>query len=353
MCNRKLTNGGVLLAFLLSSAALYAQENNGTIMHANPALASAPSDAPTLYVVTRSTQKFRIGGRDNPSVGLFTTTDRGQTWQHHGWHYTKCFSVAIAPGSGGQVLYLSCGNGVLKSADGGDSWTISSGWQMTECLKAAVEPGNPQIVYAATAYGIFRSTDGGQSWQEKNSGLASTFTASILIDVRNPATVWTATEAGVYRSTDRGETWSNAGLAGKGIRTLVQSRRDASVFWLGTEDDGVFVSRDGGTSWQPRSEGLAHRTVYALALDPADAQVLYAGTFRGGVYKSRDGGQSWQAHNNGLTVLDIHALLVDPGDSRVVYCGTMGGGVFMSEDAGANWRFIGLETSQVWDLVME
>ncbi|MEE9170836.1 MAG: hypothetical protein V3U73_13840, partial [bacterium] len=147
------------------------------------------SNNPTLYVVTRSTQKFRIGGRDNPTVGLFTTADRGKSWQHWGWHYTKCFSVAIEPGSDGNVLYLACGNGVQKSTDAGNNWVITTGWEMTECLKVAIDPANPQTVYAATAYGIFRSDDGGKTWQEKNDGFESTFTSSVIVDRGNPATL--------------------------------------------------------------------------------------------------------------------------------------------------------------------
>lgn len=307
-------------------------------------------DRSVLYVVTRSTQKFTIGGKDNPTVGLFTTSDHGVTWHHYGWEYTKCFSVAVQPGSEGKILYLSCGNGIQKSVDGGEKWQIVTDWRMTECLKAAIDPQNPEKVYAATAYGIFTSNDGGVTWHEKNRGFESTFTSSIIIADEK---LFAATEAGVYVSTDEAESWRLAGLREKGIRTILQSPHSGSLLVAGTEDDGVFFSFDSGMSWLPKNNGLRHRTIYALAFDPADAHIIYAGTFRGGVYKSRDGGNSWQSCNEGLTNSSIHALCVDPADHSVVYCGTLGGGVFMSENAGANWRFIGLETSQVWDFVIK
>ena len=90
----------------------------------------------------------------------------------------------------------------------------------------------------------------------------------------------------------------------------------------------------------------------ALAFAPNDPQLIYAGTFQGGIFKTSNRSNSWQAINNGLRIFDIHALLVDPNDSRTVYAGILNDGIWMSEDAGANWRFIGLETSQVWDLVI-
>jgi len=306
-----------------------------------------------IYVVTRSTEKFRIFGRDNPTVGLLTTDDRGKSWQHWGWHYTKCFSAAIEPNSNGKVIYLACGNGIQKSNDSGNNWIITTGWEMTECLKVAIDPVNTQTVYAATAYGIFKSDDGGRIWQEKNHGFESTFTSSVIVHRNNPKIIYAATEAGVYKSTGGAESWELLGLQGKGIRTILQSVHDMNTLLVGTEDDGIFISTNSGKTWQAINDGLGSMTVYSLAQDPFGAEVLYAGTFRGGVFKSIDGGALWKSCNNGLTKLDIHALLVDPSDSDVIYCGTLGSGVFISEDAGAQWKFIGLETSQVWDFAVQ
>jgi len=99
--------------------------------------------SPKLYVVTRSTKKFKLNSRDDSIVGLFSTKDKGKTWQHYGWKYTKCFSVSIAKLDNRDIFYLSCGNGVLKSGDGGKNWTITTGWNITECLKTAIDPTNP------------------------------------------------------------------------------------------------------------------------------------------------------------------------------------------------------------------
>lgn len=314
-----------------------------------PSLAAKPG---TLYVVTRSTKVFRLNSKDNPTVGLFSTKDKGNTWQHYGWKYTKCFSVSIANLKNKQIFYLSCGNGVQKSADGGKHWIITTGWNITECLKTAIDPTNPDVVYAATAYGIFKTTDGAQTWIEKNKGLISTFTPTVVIDPRDHNLLFCATEAGIHRSRDGGENWEPIGLLGLGIRTLVQHPIQPNLLAVGTEDDGVFLSEDDGKTWQHKSNGLTHLTVYALAFTSQHPDIMYAGTFKGGIFKSIDKGESWQAVNNGMRVLDIHALLVDPNDHQTIYAGTLNDGLWLSEDAGASWRFIGLETSQVWDLVI-
>lgn len=308
--------------------------------------------SPTLYVVTRSTKVFRLQNKDNPTVGLFSTDDKGKSWQHYGWKYIKCFSISIARQKNRQIFYLSCGNGVQKSADGGKNWTITTGWNITECLKTAIDPNNPEVVYAATAYGIFKTTDGGQTWFEKNKGLTSTFTPTVVIDPRDHNLLFCATELGVHRSRDGGENWEPIGLLGLGIRTLVQHPAQPNLLAVGTEDDGVFLSEDDGQTWHQKINGLTHRTVYALAFVPQNPAIIYVGTFQGGIFKSTNKGASWQAINNGLRMLDIHALLVDPADQNTIFAGTLNDGLWLSENSGVSWRFIGLETSQVWDLVI-
>jgi len=310
------------------------------------------SKSSTLYVVTRSTKKFRLHANDNPTVGLFSTNDKGKTWQHFGWKYTKCFSVSVATVDRDQLFYLSCGNGVLRSKDGGKNWVITTGWNITECLKTAIDPKNPDIVYAATAYGIFRTMDGGMTWAEKNQGLASTFTPTVIIDKTDNDRLFCATESGVHQSRDRGDHWEPIGLLGLGIRTLIQHPNQPNILAVGTEEDGVFMSEDFGKTWSQKISGLTHKTVYALTFAPQDANIVYAGTFRGGIFKSTDRGKNWHAVNTGLRILDIHALVVDPDEKNIVYAGTLNDGLWLSEDGGKNWRFIGLETSQVWDLLI-
>jgi photosystem II stability/assembly factor-like uncharacterized protein len=305
-----------------------------------------------LYVVTRSTEKFRLNSRDNPTVGLFSSNDKGKTWRHYGWKYTKCFSVSIAKLKNEEIFYLSCGNGVQKSEDGGKNWIITTGWNITECLKTAIDPINPDIVYAATAYGIFKTTDGGKTWIEKNRGLISTFTPTVIIDQNDHNLLFCATEAGVHQSKNGGDSWEPIGLLGLGIRTLIQHPAQPNLLAVGTEDNGVFISEDHGKNWQQKINGLTTKTVYALAFAPQDPSIIYAGTFRGGIFKSTDKGNSWMAANNGLRILDLHALLVDPKNKNTVYAGTLNDGIWLSNDGGENWRFIGLETSQVWDMVI-
>ncbi len=308
---------------------------------------------PTLYVVTRSTKTFKLGSQDNPTVGLFSTENNGKTWRHYGWKYCKTFSGATFIKNGEQIFYLAAGNGVLKSEDNGKNWKILTGWNITECLKVVIDKQNPNTVYAATAYGIFKTMDGGKTWNEKNSGLTSTFTPTLIVDKNNHNLLFCATESGIHRSQNSGEDWQPIALLGIGVRTIIQHPLYSNLLAVGTEDDGVFISRDHGKIWQPMNNGLTEKTVYALAFSPKNENIIYAGTFQGGIFKTEDGGKSWRAINENMRILDIHALLVDPKNPQIVYAGTLNDGIWMSKNAGENWHFIGLETSQVWDMFMD
>ncbi|MBN1920388.1 MAG: hypothetical protein JW892_04035, partial [Anaerolineae bacterium] len=93
------------------------------------------------------------------------------------------------------------------------------------------------------------------------------------------------------------------------VLALALDGRDGTLY-AGTGGGGVFVSRDGGASWQAASAGLTNTDVRALALDGREG-TLYAGTQGGGVFVSRDGGASWQAASAGLTNTDVRALALD------------------------------------------
>ena len=206
------------------------------------------------------------------------------------------------------VLWGAAGNGVMRSADGGQTWKITTDWRVTEVLKVKVRPDRPSTVYAACAYGVFRTTDHGQNWRK----VLDRFSADLLIDATQSQIVLAAQEEGISISRDGGDTWQPCGLSGKGIRVLAQSPGTAHSWLAGTEDDGVFVSTDQAQTWQPRNHGLNHRTVYAIAFHPTDATKMYLGVHEGASMARRTDGATWQRPSSGLGNAVVHSLVVLP-----------------------------------------
>jgi ligand-binding sensor domain-containing protein len=80
-------------------------------------------------------------------------------------------------------------------------------------------------------------------------------------------------------------------------------------------------------TWTLLSDDLNGMVVNALLVDPISPTTLYAGTQKG-VFVSEDGGISWQPLDASLPSLDVRSLAIDPASGRL-YAGTWGGGVFI------------------------
>ena len=93
------------------------------------------------------------------------------TMQHSGW----INAVAVDPQNANVVVFGREGGGVWKTTDGGQTWTpLTDNQPSLEIGALALDPTNPDIVYAGTAFsnafygnmgaGILKSSDGGSTW---------------------------------------------------------------------------------------------------------------------------------------------------------------------------------------------
>jgi len=161
-------------------------------------------------------------------------------------------AIAIAP-SDGNVVYLGFDNGyVVRTTNGLDpspTWTIFvNGLYGAWVSSMAVDPEDPDIAYCTYSnYGIphvLRTVNGGTDWMSID-GIEATGVPDI------PAH-WIA------------------------VRPC-----DSQQLYVGTEL-GVFVSEDGGSTWDPANEGLAHTVVESL--DFKNSNTLVAFTHGRGAY---------------------------------------------------------------------
>ena len=113
--------------------------------------------------------------------------------------------------------------------------------------------------------------------------------------------------------------------------------KEAEAIWVGTREGGIFkVSRKSG-GWAASEPSLAGKGLMCLSLN-SSGETLYAGFFRGGVYRSRDGGKSWEKKSNGITESDVRAIAIHPKDENVVFAGTEPCALFVSTNGGESWE---------------
>ncbi|MDW7982209.1 MAG: glycosyl hydrolase [Thermomicrobium sp.] len=148
------------------------------------------------------------------------------------------------------------------------------------------------------------------------------------------------------------------------IFAFVESPHQPGVFWVGTDDGLVHVSRDGGATWEnvtpPDLPEWA--TVASLEVSPHDPQTVYLAAHRYRLddpapylFKTSDGGHTWRSLRGDLPEEAIcRVLRVDPAKPDLLYLGTETG-LWISFDDGRHWhRWHGnLPTCPVYDLVVK
>ncbi|MGH9867126.1 MAG: WD40/YVTN/BNR-like repeat-containing protein [Candidatus Polarisedimenticolia bacterium] len=155
----------------------------------------------------------------------------------------------------------------------------------------------------------------------------------VLLDPRDGRTLMMATRSGhlgptIQRSMDLGATWQEATrppafpkVEGNGRavdHTFWLTPGPASqpgVWWAGTSPPGLFVSRDGGDTWdgvEGFNDGLVPRIAavigpvpggaitHSIIIDPRDPSRMYAGISTGGLFTSSDAGRTWSPLNKGV-----------------------------------------------------
>jgi photosystem II stability/assembly factor-like uncharacterized protein len=152
------------------------------------------------------------------------------------------------------------------------------------------------------------------------------------------------------------DAWTPLGPGNIGGRTRVvrfHPTIPTTIFAAGVSG-GVWKSDDNGTTWRPAGDGLTNIAVNALAIDPLRPEIMYAGTGEGyfreeirgtglplrgaGVFVTRNGGNSWQqlTATAGVDFQWVNDLELGVTDSRRIYAATRTG-VWRSHDGGVTW----------------
>ncbi len=225
-----------------------------------------------------------------------------------------------------------------------DRWSVQGplfgGWEL---LHVKGSPADPNRIYAAQSSGWFgqmiqRSDDGGQTWEEMGN--------QFLYEGDPGTHPW-------YDGTPR--PWEF-----KKVWHLEPSATDPDTVYAGVEDAAMFLTRDGGRTWQELTGLRGHASssgwfpgagglcLHTILIDPANPSRIYIAISAAGAFRSDDAGQTWRPINRGLQsqyIPDpnaevghcVHRIALHPARPQVLFM-QKHWDVMRSDDGGEQWR---------------
>ena len=315
--------------------------------------------------------------------GVWKTTDAGNNWKNisDGQITVGSIGAISVSESDENVIYvgtgsadprgnISIGNGIYKSVDSGENWEFIGLPKAGLIGKIEIHPRNSDIVYVAALgnifgpnaeRGVYKTVDGGKNWKKVYFISNKTGARDVEINPDNEneilASFWTvqrkpwtlvdgSDEGGVFMSKDAGKSWKKLteGLP-KGLTGKIQveySPANSSRLWAmiqaqKEEEGGLYRSDDGGKTWNRinRDHKLRQRGWYYshINADPVNENIIYASNT--GFYKSVDGGKTFDERlytQHG----DNHGVWINPNNNKImINCND--GGANVSLNGGETW----------------
>ena len=169
-------------------------------------------------------------------------------------------------------------------------------------------------------------------------------------------------QGGIFLSQDKGASWQQFGEVSSGTKLsridsieISSNPKDPRILYLGTFNNGIFKSVDGGASWHKLSDrnGIldARANVYSIAADPAfpDYQKkipdkFYIGVLQnktGKILKTEDGGVSFrEVYVSPKPNMAVFSVEIDPRSPNIVWAGPADGLLIKSKDYGETWKLV-------------
>src|SRR5262249_20642295 len=181
-------------------------------------------------------------------------------------------------------------------------------------------PSNPNVFYG-TSHGsavFYRSENAGVTWTTHTGGILSGESApqrpgTVAVDPQRPGRLLFGLTR-LYLSTDRGNNSAPVGgpdttgwTSAAPVTGAAFAASDPNTLYAGTNDGRIFVTTDGGATWQQRDPAGLTGAVEVLRVDPGDARTAYAycnGRGAGRVWRTTDGGATWANLTSNLPLQD-------------------------------------------------
>ena len=249
-----------------------------------------------------------------------------------------------------------------------DNWEILYGGDGFQPL---IDPTNSNTIYALSQNGnIGKSINNGASFSNATSGISGgdrkNWDTPLLFDPQDSQTLYTGTQR-VYKSTNGAGNWAaispdltngpgGGNLTYGTIISIDVSSFDTNKIIAGTDDGNVWITSNGGVTWEKVSSTLPQRWVTKVLASSINEDTYYAtfsgyryGTNEGHIYRTTNNGANWSNISDNLPDIPVNDIV--QGENGDLYTAT-DVGVFGSGNQGVDWEAIavGMPSVVVTDL---
>ncbi|MEW6126921.1 MAG: glycosyl hydrolase [Acidobacteriota bacterium] len=370
----------------------------------NDGAAKIHVDFHAMWINPANSNHTMIGG--DGGVGISYDKSKTYVWLKNMpigqfYHVSYDMKVPFTVCGGLQDNNTWCGPSNVRSASGigNDEWFVVQGG---DGFVGLIDPTDPRIIYAESQDGrmsrIDRATNERKPIRPEPPAGEKPYRwnwdTPMTLSPHNPATIFVAANR-VFKSTDRGHSWKaispdlttatdRDGLELMGVKgkdttlarndgassygnlvTFAESPKKAGVYYAGSDDGQVSVSRDDGANWAIVTAKVPDlgKNAYVSKLAPSrfDEATVYTtfdghrlNDFNAYVYASTDYGQSWKSIVGDLPKGQVaRTITEDLKNPDVLYLGTETG-VFVTFDRGKQWLRLkaNLPTVPVYEITL-
>ena len=259
-------------------------------------------------------------------------------------------AIGSSPGGGGNMLRYDHSTGQVRIITVWPELNTGFGpvdarYRFQWTYPIQFSPHDPGVLYAAGNI-VFRSTDQGESWSPISPDLT-----------RNDPDKLQPSGGDITGDASGAETYCT-------VFSFLESPHEKGVFWAGSDDGLVHLSRDGGANWQnitppDLEEWTRVDMIEVSSHDPATAYLC--GTRykfddnRPFLFKTTDYGATWQSITGNLPQDDFtRCIREDTERQGLLYVGTETG-IYISFDDGESWQSMrgNLPVVPVYDLAIK
>lgn len=297
--------------------------------------------------------------------GLYQSYDEGANWIHiNNMSVGQFYTVNVDMETPYNVYGGLQDNGVLK----GSSKSIPNEtphWEPIfggDGMYVAPDPRNSKLVYTGFQFGNYFQLNNGKTKRItpahniNEAPFRWNWRTPLLLSKHNADIVYMASQF-VHRSLNKGESFETispdltknlkqGNVPISTISSFAESPLKFGLLYAGSDDGNLWVSKNGGGSWENITAGLPdNRWVSSVTPSSHEEGTVFVSLngyrsdeFKTYLFMSNDYGKTWTSVKGNLPESPANVIIQDPVNADLLYCG-LDNGTYVSLDKGKSWHF--------------